>query len=136
MDETPIIPDEIKIDLKSGKFVLNKKSCNKLFIKLTPMRLTGGSFNVFYISRKEDADFDGVYIDREQFNFLFGADITSKDYNLMYKYLSEAGGKLKFEMKNRKQNIKVINSDLKNNDFSSFNEVLALIRQKIERVKQ
>lgn len=54
--------------IENDKFVINGKNYSKIYIKLFPIRLMGGSFFAFYMTDREQADVGGVYVDREKFN--------------------------------------------------------------------
>ena len=118
--------------IENDKFVINGKNCSKIFIKLFPIRLMGGSFFAFYMTDREQADVGGVYVDREKFNAIFRENLSHEECAKMYKFLRNREGRLSAELKEGELSISLITDEAKKQNFHSFEEVSNSISRKKE----
>lgn len=119
-------------EIEKDKFVINGKNCSKIFIKLFPIRLMGGSFFAFYMTDREQADVGGVYVDREKFNAIFKENLSHEECAKMYKFLRNREGRLSAELKEGELSISLITDEAKKQSFHSFKEVSNSISRKKE----
>ena len=119
-------------EIGKDKFVINGKNCSKIFIKLFPIRLMGGSFFAFYMTDREQADVGGVYVDREKFNAIFRENLSHEECAKMYKFLRNREGRLSAEFKEGELSISLITDEAKKQNFHSFKEVSNSISRKKE----
>lgn len=117
-------------EIEKDKFVINGKNCSKIFIKLFPIRLMGGSFFAFYMTEREQADVGGVYIDLEKFNAIFKENLTHEECARMYEFLRKHEGRLGAEFKEGKLSISMITDEANKQNFKNFKEVSNSISKK------
>ena len=117
-------------EIGNDKFVINGKNCSKIFIKLFPIRLMGGSFFAFYMTEREQADVGGVYVDREKFNAIFKENLTHEECARMYEFLKKREGRLGAEFKEGKLSISMITDEANKQNFNNFKEVSNSISKK------
>ncbi len=118
--------------IENDKFVINGKCYSKIYIKLFPIRLMGGSFFAFYMTDREQADVGGVYVDREKFNAIFKENLSHEECAKMYKFLRNREGRLSAELKEGELSISLITDEAKKQNFHSFEEVSNSISRKKE----
>lgn len=118
--------------IENNKFVINGKNYSKIYIKLFPIRLMGGSFFAFYMTDREQADVGGVYVDREKFNAIFRENLSYEECAKMYKFLRNREGRLSAEFKEGELSISLITDEAKKQNFHSFEEVSNSISRKKE----